>query len=236
MKSLIKALEELNISYDDRMIYKFTRYMELILDWNKKINLTTIIDKDEFVMRHYIDSLACCGFYQMQNAEKIIDVGTGAGFPGIPLAIVYPDKEFVLMDSINKKIRIIDEISKELEINNVRFCHGRAEDLAKEKAHREQYDLCASRAVASLAVLSEYCIPFVKVGGWFVAYKSGGTEEEIKNSIKAIEILGGKIEAKESIQMYGFNLDHEIIFINKIKKTLAKYPRKAGTPGKQPLK
>ena len=236
MNLLRNVLDKLRLPCDDITIYKFERYMELILEWNEKVNLTSITDRDEFVKKHFVDSLVCCEFKQFQNAEKIIDVGTGAGFPGIPLAIIYPKKDFLLFDSTNKKIKIIEEIINELRIINVRLRHGRAEDLAHEKEHREQYDLCVSRAVANLAVLSEYCLPFVKVGGWFAAYKSYGAEDEIKDSIKAIDILGGQIEANKSFQMYGFDLNHNIVFINKVKKTLAKYPRKAGTPAKEPLK
>lgn len=236
MDLLISVLRKLNLPYDDCTINKFKKYMDLILQWNEKVNLTSITEKDEFIKKHFVDSLVCCEYNQFKVSNKIIDVGTGAGFPGIPLAIVNPDKEFLLMDSLNKKIKIIDEIAAEIGISNVKFCHGRAEDLAQNKEYREQYDLCVSRAVANLAVLSEYCLPFVKVGGWFAAYKSSTTEEEIKNSLKALELLGGKIEIKESFKMEGYDLDHNIIFIKKVKKTLAKYPRKPGTPAKEPLK
>jgi len=236
MDLLISVLKKLNLPYDDHTISKFERYMDLILQWNEKVNLTSITDKDEFIKKHYVDSLVCCEYNQFKVSNKIIDVGTGAGFPGIPLAIVNPEKEFLLMDSLNKKIKIIDEIAAEIRINNIKVCHGRAEDLAQNKTYREKYDLCVSRAVANLAVLSEYCLPFVKVGGWFAAYKSISAEEEIKNSLNAIEILGGKLEKTEAFKMSGYDLDHDIIFIKKAKKTLTKYPRKAGTPAKAPLK
>lgn len=236
MRQLSEALEYMGIAYNDDILQKFQRYMELILEWNEKVNLTSITEKEEFIKKHYIDSIAICGFQQMKDAKKIIDVGTGAGFPGIPLAILYPEKEFLLMDSLNKRIKIVEEISKEIGLKNVTFCHGRAEDLAQKKALREQFDLCVSRAVANLAVLSEYCIPFVRVGGWFAAYKSDAVKDELGNSLAAIEKLGGQMTENKPLDIKGYDLDHRILFIKKIKKTLLKYPRKAGTPAKEPLK
>jgi 16S rRNA (guanine527-N7)-methyltransferase len=236
MKILAEALGLLGIHYQKDTLEKFQRYMDLVLEWNKKVNLTAITSKEEFEIKHFVDSIAICGFSQIHGIKKIIDVGTGAGFPGIPLAIIYPDKEFFLMDSLNKRVKIIDEISTELGLNNVTFWHGRAEDLAHNKEFREQFDLCVSRAVANLAVLSEYCLPFVKVGGWFAAYKSEGIEKEIEASQNAIKLLGGHLEEGEEINIEGFGLDHRILMIHKIKRTVSKYPRKAGTPTKEPLK
>ena len=236
MKLLIEALEDMGIPYTEETILKFQKYMELILEWNEKVNLTSITDKDEFVKKHFIDSIAICAFPQMQNAKKVIDVGTGAGFPGIPLAILYPQKEFSLMDSLNKRIKIIDEIAKQIGIKNITLCHGRAEELAQNREYREQFDLCVSRAVANLAVLSEYCLPFVRIGGWFAPYKSGAVEEELNGSLKGIEMLGGHFEQNSQLNIKGYDLDHRILFIKKVKKTLSKYPRKAGTPAKEPLK
>lgn len=236
MKQLLEALTDMGLSYDDEMIRKFQRYMELILEWNERVNLTSITEKAEFIKKHYVDSVAICGFAQMKEAKTIIDVGTGAGFPGIPLAILYPDKNFLLMDSLNKRIRIIDEISQEIGLRNVTFRHGRAEELAQSEEYREQFDLCVSRAVANLAVLSEYCLPFVRVGGWFAPYKTGAIDEELKGSLRAIKILGGRLEENKQLNIKGYDLDHRILFIKKVGKTLAKYPRKAGTPAKEPLK
>ena len=236
MEKLARALELFGVSCQKDTLEKFQRYMELVLNWNKRVNLTSIIDKENFETKHFIDSVAICGFSQIQKMKKIIDVGTGAGFPGIPLAIIYPEKEFLLIDSLNKRIKIIDEISREIGLSNVAFLHGRAEDLAQKKEYREQFDLCVSRAVANLAVLSEYCLPFVKVGGWFAAYKSEGIEKEQEASLNAIRQLGGHLEESQSIHIEGFGLDHKILMIKKIKMTLSKYPRKAGTPAKDPLK
>jgi 16S rRNA (guanine527-N7)-methyltransferase len=236
MKQLIDALDDLGIKYNEEMIRKFQNYMERILEWNEKVNLTSITDRQEFIKKHYIDSVALCAFPQMQEAKSIIDVGTGAGFPGIPLAILYPEKKFLLMDSLNKRIRIIEELSKEIGIDNVEFRHGRAEELAREQAYRDHFDLCVSRAVANLAVLSEYCLPFVKPGGWFAPYKTGSIDDELKEGLRAIGILGGKLEDNKPLSIKGFDLDHRILFIKKMNKTPAKYPRKAGTPAKEPLK
>lgn len=236
MKLLAEALEGLGLAYNEETLQKFRRYMELILEWNEKVNLTSITDPDEFIIKHYIDSVAVGNFSQMKEAQSVIDVGTGAGFPGIPLAILFPEKAFLLMDSLNKRIKIIEELSREIGLTNVTFRHGRAEELAQDKSFREQFDFCVSRAVANLAILSEYCLPFVKPGGWFAAYKTGSNEEELKGSLRAIELLGGRMEDSRQLNIKGYDLDHRIVFVKKIKKTPAKYPRKAGTPAKEPLK
>ncbi|MGI6732248.1 MAG: 16S rRNA (guanine(527)-N(7))-methyltransferase RsmG [Anaerovoracaceae bacterium] len=236
MNLLIDALIKLKAPYDDNTIGLFQSYMEQILEWNEKVNLTSITDKEGFIKKHFVDSITCYDAFQYQEANKIIDIGTGAGFPGIPLAIISPEKSFVLVDSLKKRLNIIDEIAKGLGIQNVTLCHGRAEDLARSKEHREQYDLCLSRAVANLNVLSEYCLPFVRVGGWFGAYKSKNAEEELNSSKSAIKKLSGSIEEIKNFEMNGYDLDHNIIFIKKTTKSLAKYPRKAGTPAKEPLK
>ena len=236
MDKLRKALDELNIKYDDEIISKYQAYMEGIIEWNEKVNLTSITDKDEFIVKHYIDSVMCVPCREFRNAEKIIDVGTGGGFPGIPLALAAPDKEFVLMDSLNKRIKIINQLCEEIGIHNVTAVHARAEELARNKAHRESYDLCVSRAVANLSTLSEYCLPFIRKGGYFLSYKGPDSQQEVKDAKNAISVLGGKIEREEKASLESFDLEHKIIFIKKIKDTPAKFPRKAGTPSKEPLK
>ncbi|MHC1723400.1 MAG: 16S rRNA (guanine(527)-N(7))-methyltransferase RsmG [Aminipila sp.] len=236
METLQRAFNELNISYDNEALNKFEKYMEFILEWNEKVNLTAITDKEEFIKKHYIDSLLCYSFPEVKKAEKIIDVGTGGGFPGIPLALVFPEKQFILMDSLKKRLNIIDDLTKKLNILNVVTLHGRAEDMGRSKEHREKYDLCVSRAVANLATLSEYCLPFIKRGGNFLAYKGTKAEEEIKEAHKAIFLLGGTITREERVTLPGYDLDHNIIVIEKVQNTSAKYPRKAGTPSKEPLK
>ena len=209
--------------------------MEGILTWNEKVNLTNITDPAEFRIKHNADSLMCVDFPEFQEAESVIDVGTGGGFPGIPLAVYAPDKHFTLLDSLNKRLRIIDELAGELEINNITLVHGRAEDIAKKPEHREKYDLCVSRAVSNLATLSEYCLPFIRVGGYLLAYKGPGAEEEAKDAEKALKILGGSIIDIRQTSMEEYGLDHRILVIKKVRNTPKAYPRKAGTPLKEPL-
>jgi 16S rRNA (guanine527-N7)-methyltransferase len=235
MKYLKKAMTQLGIKYDDETIEQFQTYRELVLSWNEKLNLTAIKDPEDFEIKHFVDSLLCCGYPAFNQAKKMIDVGTGAGFPGMPLAICFPQKEFVLVDSTNKKIKILNEIIETLNLSNVSTIHARAEDLAREKLHRERYDLCLSRAVANLALLSEYCLPFVKVNGHFAAYKALNSEEEIEASHKALQVLGGKLEARTTVAVDGVELNHQILWIKKSKATPANYPRKAGIPVKSPI-
>jgi len=236
MDSLKKALDELNLTYDEKQINQFASYMNGVLEWNEKVNLTAITEHEEFIAKHFIDSVLCTVFDEFKAAKSVIDVGTGGGFPGVPLAIMSPDKKFVLMDSLNKRLKIIDELTAEAEILNTETVHARAEELARNKAHREKYDVCVSRAVANLTTLSEYCLPFIKVGGYLLAYKGPDADQEIKEAEKAISILGGKLEKVEKCSLESFGLDHRILFIKKVKNTPAKYPRKAGTPSKEPLK
>lgn len=236
MNSLKSAFEYLGIPFDEELIAKFEGYMNGILEWNEKVNLTAITDVDEFIKKHFIDSVLCYNFDEFKNAKSVVDVGTGGGFPGIPLALVFPEIEFTLIDSLNKRLKIIDELCLDLNITNVKTLHGRAEDLAHKKEYREQFDLCVSRAVANLATLSEYCLPFIKRGGSFLAYKAVKADDEIKEGKNAVFLLGGKIEREDKIDLPSFDLAHNIVVINKVQNTSAKYPRKAGMPSKQPLK
>ncbi len=235
MENLQQVLEKFNKAADETTLEKFRLYMEKILQWNEHVNLTAITDKEEFVKKHFIDSLLCCGREEIENAKTVIDIGTGAGFPGIPLALVYPEKKFVLVDSLQKRLKIIDEICKDLGITNVELIHSRAEELGKSKAHREKYDLCVSRAVANFATLSEYCLPLVKVGGFFVAYKGPDAEKEIEESGKAVQLLGGKISEVFCPEQEDLDFRHKLVMVKKVKNTPAKFPRKAGTPAKEPL-
>ena len=220
--------------YEDSKVDKLVGYMEEILQWNTKVNLTNIVDKNDFIEKHYIDSLVIGSEEKFLNSKSIIDVGTGGGFPGVPLAICYPDKDFTLLDSLNKRLKIIDQLTEELDINNVRTCHGRAEELGQKKEYRESFDLCLSRAVANLTSLSELCIPFVKVGGYFIAYKGPGVYDELKAAEKAIKTLGGEVvEIKDA--SYGKGDEHKLLIIKKIKNTPKKYPRKPGEPVRNPI-
>lgn len=236
MNNLKEALKNMDLPCDAKTIEKFRLYMEGVLQWNEKVNLTRITEPDEFVSKHFIDSILCCGFDEFKSADRIIDVGTGGGFPGVPLAIVSPDKEYVLMDALNKRLKIINELCQKAEIHNVITVHSRAEDLAVKKEYRQNFDLCVSRAVASSAVLAEYCLPFIRKGGYFLAYKGPDVYEEAKEAEKAIRILGGELIDIRDSSLKNFGIDHKIMVIKKIKDTPAKYPRKAGTPSKIPLK
>ena len=236
MQKLISALEKLNISYTETMISQFRQYMEETLIWNEKINLTAITEREDFIIKHFIDSVLAADAQEVKEAENIIDVGTGAGFPGVPLAILFPQKQFVLMDSVNKRLKVIDDICAKTKIRNVTTVHSRAEELAQSKQHREKYDLCVSRAVANMATLSEYCLPFIRLGGYFLAYKGPDYEEELTKARTAIQVLGGRVESVRERALSDLGLHHKIIYIRKERQTPAKYPRKAGIPSKEPLK
>ena len=234
MKHVLETVAGFGMKLTDRQIEQFQKYRSGVLEWNEKVNLTAITDPEEFEIKHFQDSIAAAGDPVMQRAKTVIDVGTGGGFPGIPLAILFPEKKFTLMDSLGKRIKIIDQLAKEIGISNVELVHARAEDLAKKKEYREQFDVCVSRAVANLSTLSEYCIPFVKVGGYFVPYKTAAAQEEIVQGKKAMFILGGHLE--RVTELGSEESGHTILWIQKVKPTPAKYPRKAGTPSKEPLK
>lgn len=235
LNPLKKTLEAMNIENSQELIEKFRIYMEGVLEWNEKVNLTTITDPDEFAIKHFVDSIICANYPEYINAAKIIDVGTGAGFPGIPLSIISPKKEFILMDSLNKRLKIIDELCQRADIKNVVTLHARAEELAKNKAHRERYDLCVSRAVANMAVLAEYCLPFIKVGGFLMAYKGPEAENEVREAEHALYLLGGRAEEIRNGNLKEFGIDHKVVVIKKVSNTPSKYPRKPGTPTKEPL-
>lgn len=224
----------INLTPDKKEILE--KYMEGILEWNEKVNLTNITEPEEFRVKHIMDSLMCTDFPEYIRAESIIDVGTGGGFPGIPLAVFSPEKSFTLLDSLNKRLKIIGELSEELGISNIRLLHGRAEDMGRAKEHRGKYDLCVSRAVSNLATLSEYCLPFIKTGGFLLAYKGPGASKEVEEAKGAIRKLGGEFLEIRDIQLEEYGLDHKIVVIRKDRPTPKAYPRKAGTPLKEPLK
>ncbi len=242
IEQMNRVFKKLGLSYSEKKDMQYAGYMEKILEWNQHVNLTAIKERDEFIEKHYIDSLLCAGSAEFLRAQTIIDVGTGGGFPGIPLAIAFPEKEFTLMDSLNKRIKIIQQLCEELEIKNVKAVHGRAEELGRRKNMRESFDICISRAVANMSTLSEYCLPFVKVGGWFIAYKGPDCEEELLNAENAIKKLGGSVQRRESFASLEMTessrseLQHQLIFIYKNKMTEARFPRKPGTPSKEPIK
>ena len=212
---------------------KFNNYMELLLEWNEKINLTAITEKEDIILKHFKDSLTIEEFIP-ENA-KVIDVGTGAGFPGIPLKIVRKDISLTLLDSLNKRIKFLDEVVNNLELENIETIHSRAEDAGMNKKYREQYDIATSRAVANLSTLLEYLMPFVKVGGSVICMKGPNIEEELNNAKHAISELGGEIQEIKNFKLEGTDNERNIIIIKKVKPISGKYPRKAGMPANNPL-
>lgn len=233
---LTKKVKELSIVLNDKQIQQFEQYYNILVEWNKVMNLTAITEYEEVVEKHFLDSLTIVYAINMEKIETLIDVGTGAGFPGIPLKIAFPHLKVTLLDSLNKRIKFLNEVIDLLELDDIKAIHGRAEDYAKQAEYREQYDICVSRAVANLATLSEYCLPYVKVDGLFVPYKSGEIDEELKSSEKVVSILGGKVEEVVKFQLPGTDIGRSFVKIHKIKETKKKYPRKAGMPTKEPLK
>lgn len=227
------GLEKLNISLTEDQLSKFLMYYDLLIETNKVMNLTAITEFEDVVDKHFLDSISICQVYDMNQNIRVLDMGTGAGFPGIPLKIVFPELNIVLADSLNKRIRFLNDIISKLELNNINALHARAEELGHKKEYREKFDLCVSRAVANLSSLSEYCIPFVKVNGKFISYKSGEIDSEVSQAKKSIYVLGGKVE-----DVYKFDLCEQkrsFVIIKKEKKTPLAYPRKAGMPTKMPI-
>ena len=233
---LTKKVKKLSIVLNDKQIQQFEQYYNILVEWNKVMNLTAITKYEEVIEKHFLDSLTIVDAINMEKIETLTDVGTGAGFPGIPLKIAFPHLKVTLLDSLNKRIKFLNEVIDLLDLDDIKAIHGRAEDYAKQAEYREQYDICVSRAVANLATLSEYCLPYVKVDGLFVPYKSGEIDEELKSSEKAVSILGGKVEEVVKFQLPGTDIGRSFVKIHKIKETKKKYPRKAGMPTKEPLK
>lgn len=231
---LRSELKKLNINISDEQIEQFHLYFDLLIEWNSKMNLTAISDFDGVIYKHFLDSLSLMKFVNI-NDKSILDVGTGAGFPGIPLAIMNPKSSFYLLDSLNKRIVFLNEVISSLGLENVYTFHGRAEDYAFDKKFRESFDIVTSRAVANLSTLSEYCIPFSKVDGYFIPFKTDHCDEEIKTAIPAIKELGSAIEKVEDYSLNYEDIINRLIFIKKINHTKKKYPRKAGVPSKLPL-
>ena len=234
-KLLLDKVNKLSIELNEKHVKQFIKFYEMLVEWNKVMNLTGITEYDEVVEKHFVDSLSIVNVVDMNDIHKVIDIGTGAGFPGIPLKIAFPHLEITLLDSLNKRIKFLNAVIDELGLENIHTIHGRAEDFAKQENYREKYDLCVSRAVANLSTLSEYCLPYVAVDGMFVPYKSGDIEEELNNSKKAIQILGGKIENTFKFELPGTDIGRSFVKIKKVKNTAKKYPRKAGLPSKEPL-
>ena len=230
-----KKLDQLGVVLTETQKQQFDKFYELLVEWNKVMNLTGITEYEEVNEKHFVDSLSIVKAIDMNEVTSIIDVGTGAGFPGIPLKIAFPHLKVVLLDSLNKRINFLNTVIDELGLTNISTIHGRAEDFAKKPEYREQFDLCVSRAVANLATLSEYCIPYVKKDGMFIPYKSGEIDEELEQSKKAIHVLGGKTQNVVKFQLPGTEIGRSFVIIKKIQNTAKKYPRKAGLPSKEPI-
>ena len=228
-----RELEKLEISISEEQLEQFISYYEMLIEKNKVMNLTAITDFDEVIEKHFIDSLNLFRFTDLKADKTIIDMGTGAGFPGIPLKIAFPNLKITLADSLNKRILFLNDVISELGLTDIDTVHGRAEDLAKDKIYRENYDICVSRAVANLSTLSEYCLPFVKIGGQFISYKSGDCDEEITNAKSAIFLLGGRLNQIQKFEMN--DNSRSFVIIDKVNGTSKQYPRKAGLPSKRPL-
>lgn len=228
-------LQVLSVEVDRKKIDQFNQFYDLIVEWNNVMNLTAITDYKDVVEKHFLDSLSIERILKLDDLKTVMDVGTGAGFPGMPLKIIYPELKITLLDSLSKRVKFLNEVIRQLELKNIDAIHGRAEDIGKNENYREKYDLCVSRAVANLATLSEYCMPFVRVGGVFVSYKSGDIDEEVLKSKKAISLFGGKIDEVVKFQLPGTDINRAFVKIKKIKGTPKKYPRKSGIPSKEPL-
>ena len=228
-----KGLEKLGISLSEEQIGQFLTYYEMIVEKNKVMNLTAITEFDDVIEKHFLDSLSLIKVCDLNRELSVMDMGTGAGFPGIPLKIAFPKLQVTLADSLNKRILFLQEVIDELGLNGVEAIHARAEELGKNKSYRERYDLVVSRAVANLASLEEYCVPFVKIGGSFISYKSGEIEEEVANAKNATFLLGGKVKNVYKFDLY--EQKRSFVVIEKCKGTPKTYPRKAGTPTKTPL-
>ncbi|ERI90522.1 16S rRNA methyltransferase GidB [Clostridiales bacterium oral taxon 876 str. F0540] len=233
---LNKACINEGLEFDEDKYNKLMQYKDLVIEWNEKINLTAITEEEEFIKKHFVDSIKAFRSLELKNSKKIIDVGTGAGFPGIPIKIIQPSVEVVLLDSLNKRVNFLNEVINKLGLKGITAIHGRAEDFAQDKKYREAFDAAVSRAVANMAVLSELCIPYVKVNGYFIALKGPAVDEEIKEGLKAVTTLGGAVERVIEVEVEDTDLNHNLVIIKKVKETPKVYPRKAGTASKKPIK
>lgn len=229
----VQRLKDFNIKINDEQIKRFMNYMNLLLEWNEKINLTAITQPEEVKLKHFVDSLTVLKY--INDDDKVIDIGTGAGFPGIPLKIMNENTKITLLDSLNKRINFLNIVIETLNLRNIQAIHGRAEEIARNKLYREKYDVAVSRAVANLSTLTEYMLPFVKVGGKCICMKGANVNEELERAQNAIKELGGEIERVDNFYLSDNDNERNIIIIRKVKETSSKYPRKAGMPSKEPL-
>ena len=232
---LQSRLQTLQIETNNNMLHQYVTYYEMIVEKNKVMNLTAITEFPDFVEKHFMDSLSLVKAINLSKSHYLMDVGTGAGFPAIPLKIAFPHLHITMLDSLQKRVGFLNEVIQELGLTNTNAVHGRAEDLGHNPKYREKYDLCVSRAVANLSTLSEYCIPFVKKGGLFISYKAGGSIDEIQGASKAIKVMGGKMEPLCQFTLPGTEISRVLVPVKKVELTPKKYPRKAGLPNKSPI-
>lgn len=235
-KVLLEGAKIYGVELTNQDIERFLKYKDILKEWNNKINLTTITDDYEIIVKHFLDSISLVKCGLLKDGISLIDVGTGAGFPGIPIKILFPGIKVVLLDSLNKRVNFLNEVIEQLKLENIYTVHGRAEDMARDKNYREKYDISTARAVANMTVLSEYCIPFVKEGGYFLAMKGPSVDEELKDGKNAIGTLGGKVKEVIEVELYGEEMNHRIVMIEKVLKTMEKYPRKTAQIQKRPIK
>lgn len=238
LRQMEQELGQIGIHLEEKQMNQFYQYMEILVETNKVMNLTAITEEKEIITKHFVDSLSLIKVLTELKEEKtlrIIDVGTGGGFPGIPLKIAFPSCQITLLDSLQKRVKFLEEVCRQLGLRDIEAVHGRAEDMGQKADYRERYDCAVSRAVANLSTLSEYCLPFVKTGGVFISYKSGEVEEEAEAAKKAIQILGGKLEEVYPFLLPDTEMKRSFVKIRKIKETGKRYPRKAGMPAKEPL-
>lgn len=228
-------LQEMDITLTEKQISQFLVYYEMLTEWNQSVNLTAITEYQDVMKKHFIDSLSLVKVYDVKSRSSVIDVGTGAGFPGLALKIAFPEMELTLLDSLNKRIHFLNAVIERLKLFGIKTLHGRAEDYARQDTYREQFDLCVSRAVANLSTLSEYCLPFVKKDGLFISYKSEKIGEEWKAAEKAISLLGGRVKEQLEFMLPGSDIFRNLFVIEKISDTSKRFPRKAGMPSKEPL-
>lgn len=234
INNMKEKLKNLKIAFFVEQLEQFFVYMNLLIEWNKKMNLTAITDPEEIIIKHFIDSITI--LKNVEDGSRLVDVGTGAGFPGIPLSIMNPALKITLVDSLNKRLIFLEEVIKELGLKNVEIIHSRAEDLGQNNNYREKFDYATSRAVANLTTLSEYLIPLTKINGKVICMKAGNAKDEINNAKNAVKILGGNIENVEEFNLPQTDIERTIIIIRKERETPKKYPRKAGLPSKEPIK
>lgn len=235
MEAFATECEALGISLSEKQLDQFLTYYHMLIEKNKVMNLTAITEFEEVLQKHFLDSLSVVKAYGLSGRESMIDIGTGAGFPGIPLKIAFPEMKILLLDSLNKRLVFLNEVIEELGLENIETIHGRAEDFGKDQKYREQFDLCLSRAVANLSTLSELCLPFVKRGGYFISYKSGQVDEEVQDAKRAIQLLGGKNTRLEKFALPNSDISRSFVVISKAISTPDNFPRKPGIPAKKPI-